>query len=233
MNTGCDASFGSIRDLTVRFEFPHPMEALVRITHRTLLLAIAAVAPACSPDGAARTPTHPRLVVTSGTVTCPDTISVGQTAQCVAYFYDHNNNLISPVTPTWGTSTGTLISVNSSGQATGLAVGNATVQATYSGVTGSKNVYVKPGLTVTISPPSTVRRFTSCTWYKSVSGGTAPYTYYWEIDGGAGTSTSATFTADVISAAADIYLTVTDANGVQKTVTKHITTSTSAPLCGP
>ncbi|HEU4561700.1 MAG TPA: hypothetical protein VFS20_28000, partial [Longimicrobium sp.] len=174
------------------------------------------------------------LVVTSGTVTCPDTISVGQTAQCVAYFYDHNNNLISPVTPTWGTTTATLISVNSSGQATGQAVGNATVQATYSGVTGSKNVYVKPGLTVTISPPSTVRRFTSCTWYKSVSGGTAPYTYYWEIDGGAATTnTGATFTADVISAAADIYLTVTDANGVQKTVSKHITTSTSAPLCGP
>ncbi|HEX9937827.1 MAG TPA: hypothetical protein VGB15_11920 [Longimicrobium sp.] len=203
---------------------------------RTLLLATAAVAAACTPDSAARdplTPTHPRMVVTSGTVTCPDTISVGQTAQCVAYFYDHNNNLIASATPTWSTTTGTLVSVNGSGQATGLAVGSATVQASYGGVTGNKNVYVKPGLTVTISPPSTVRRFTSCTWYKSVSGGTAPYTYYWEIDGGSGTSTSATFTADVISASADIYLTVTDANGVQKTVTKHINTSTSAPLCGP
>lgn len=203
---------------------------------RTLLLATAAVAAACTPDSAARdplTPTPPRMVVTSGTVTCPDTISVGQTVQCVAYFYDHNNNLIASATPTWSTTTGTLVSVSGSGQATGLAVGSATVQASYGGVTGNKNVYVKPGLTVTISPPSTVRRFTSCTWYKSVSGGTAPYTYYWEIDGGSGTSTGATFTADVISASADIYLTVTDANGVQKTVTKHINTSTSAPLCGP
>lgn len=203
----------------------------MNLAQRTLLVAAAALAAACTADGAMRSPTHPRLVVTTGTVTCPDTISVGQTAQCVAYFYDENHNLISPTTPTWGTTTSTLISVNASGQATGLAVGSAVVQATYSGVTGSKNVYVKPGLSVSISPPSTVRRFTSCTWFKTATGGTAPYTYSWSIDGGSGESTSSSFTATVISAAADIYLTVTDANGVQLTTTKHISTTTTAPLC--
>jgi hypothetical protein len=208
----------------------------MHIAKRTLLAVGTLLAAACAADGSARdplSPTHPRMVVTSSSVTCPDTISVGQTAQCVAYFYDENHNLIGSATPTWGTTTASLVSVSAAGQATGLAIGSAVVQASYGGVTGSKNVYVKAGLTVTISPPSTVRRFTSCTWYKSVSGGTAPYTYSWEIEGGSGTSTSSSFTAEVLSAAADIYLTVTDANGVQKTVTKHITTSTSAPLCGP
>ena len=206
----------------------------MKIVLRTLFLAAAVVAAACAPDSPARdplTPNRPRLVVTTGTVTCPDTISVGQTAQCVAYFYDHNNNLVASATPTWGTTTGTLISVNGSGQATGLAVGNATVQATYSGVTGSKNVYVKPGLTVTISPPSTVRRFTSCTWYKSVSGGTAPYTYYWYDENGNPEGYGATYTATTLSASNIIHLTVTDANGVQKSVQKNINSTNTAPLC--
>src|SRR5690349_14081565 len=80
----------------------------------------------------------PNFTFTSSTVVVPDTISVGQSAQCVAYFYDQNNNLVSPVTPTWGTTTSTLISVNASGVATGLAVGSAVVQASYGGVTGNK-----------------------------------------------------------------------------------------------
>lgn len=206
----------------------------MRISGRSLLLAGALIAAACAPDGSARDPlgpTHPRMVITTGNVTCPDTIAVGQTAQCVAYFYDENNNLVSNAAVTWSTTTGTLISVNSSGQATGLAVGSASITATAGGVAVSRNVYVKPGLTVTISPPSTVRRFTSCTWFKSVTGGTAPYTYSWEIEGGSVASAGSTLTATVISAAADIYLTVTDANGVQKTVTRHIATNTTAALC--
>lgn len=207
------------------------MEVFVNLVQRTLLVAAAALAAACTADSAMRSPTHPRLVVTTGEVICPDTISVGQTAQCVAYFYDENHILISNATPTWGTTTSTLISVNTSGQATGLAVGSAVVQATYGGVSGSKGVYVNPGLSASISPPSTVRRFTSCTWFKSVTGGTKPYTYYWEDSNGNPSGTGTSYTATVVSAADDISLTITDANGVQLTVTKHVTASTTAPLC--
>jgi hypothetical protein len=35
----------------------------------------------------------------------------------------------------------------------------------------------------------------------------------------------------MISASDDIYLTVTDANGVQASASKHVNTSNTAPLC--
>src|SRR5213082_1118731 len=64
------------------------------------LLAFAACSDAVrqplSPDGH-----DPRMTITTSTVVCPDTVSVGQTAQCVAYFYDENHNLVSNATPTW------------------------------------------------------------------------------------------------------------------------------------
>jgi len=178
-------------------------------------------------------PGPPRLTVTSSTVTCPDTISVGQSAQCVAYFYDENHNLVSNTTPTWSTSPSTTASVNSSGLITGLAVGSVTVSATYAGVTGNKGVYVKPGLTVSIVGPSLVPRWVTCRWTSSVSGGTAPYSYQWSDEHGTGSDedTGESYYVDMISASDDLYLTITDANGVQKSVSKHVTTSLSAPAC--
>ncbi len=193
------------------------------------LLALAACGDAgrqpVSPDGAA-----PRLTITSSIVTCPDTISVGQTAQCVAYFYDQNNNLVT-TSPTWSSGTPSLASVSSSGQVTGVAVGSASVQATAGGVTGTRSVYVKPGLTVGISGPSTVRRFTSCTWTRSASGGTAPYTYAWTNDNTHLDGTGVYYTADALRAVLNITLVVTDANGVQATATKSVSATNTAPLC--
>src|SRR3982750_3712031 len=107
----------------------------------------------------------PRMTIPTASVTCPDTISQGQSAQCVAYFYDENHNLVT-TTPTWGTNTPTLDSVSTAGVIKGLGVGLGEVHATAAGVTGSKNVYVKTGLTIAIQGPSQARRWSTCTYIR-------------------------------------------------------------------
>lgn len=181
-----------------------------------------------SPDGA-----NPRLTITTVSVTCPDTISVGQTAQCIHYAYDQNNSLVSGSTATWGTTTPSLISVSSTGSITGLAVGNAVVQATSGGVTGSHNVYVKPGLSITINGPGSVQRYATCTWWAGVSNGTWPYSYSWQaVSGGSGTASYDQWTGFTISSVGfTLKVTVTDANGIKATQSRFITTDTSAPSC--
>lgn len=175
----------------------------------------------------------PNLTITTVSVTCPDTIKVGQTAQCIHYAYDQNNNLVSGTTATWGTTTPSLISVSSTGSITGLAVGNAVVQATSGGVTGSRGVYVKPGLSISLADgPGQVRRYDTCTWRASVSNGTWPYTYDWSATSASGTSYLYEWTGSTISSVGfTLTVEVTDANGVKATQSRWITTSTSAPLC--
>jgi hypothetical protein len=201
---------------------------------RLFALACTAAAAACSADTiTGRHPVGPNFTITTGSTTCPDTVSVGQTAQCVAYFYDENHNLVSNTTPTWSSTNTSILTVNSSGQVTGVAVGSASAQATYAGVTGSKSVYVKRGLTVTILGPTLAPRWVTCSWTSAVSGGTAPYSYQWSDAHGTGSQadTNESYYVDMISASDDIYLTVTDANGVQKSASKHVNTSLSAPPC--
>jgi Bacterial Ig-like domain (group 2) len=175
----------------------------------------------------------PGLTLTAVSVVCPDTIMVGQTAQCIHYAYDQNNNFISGTTATWSTSTPSLISVSSSGSITGLAVGNASVQATSGGVTGSRGVYVKPGLSISLADgPGLVQRYDTCTWRAGVSGGTGPYTYAWTATSASGSAYTYEWTGYTISSLGfTLKVTVTDANGVKGSQTRYITTSTSAPLC--
>jgi len=206
----------------------------MRIRRTLALLATIPLAFACGEDRAPLNPENakPHFVITQVTVTCPDTISAGQSSQCQAYAYDHNNNLVSNATITWGTTTPSLISVSGTGGITGLAVGSAVVQATADGVTTSRNVYVKPGLTVSISGPSLVRRFyDTCTWSASASGGTAPYTYSWDAQGGGGTESTRYWTGSVISASMTLTVTVTDFNGVQKSASKVVSGTSSTLVC--
>lgn len=206
----------------------------MQLSRLTVLLLALAVAAGCgdagrllSPDGA-----EPRFAVTRVTLTCPDTIAVGQSSQCQSYAYDENNNLVGTATFTYGTTTPSLITVNSStGAITGAGVGSAVVQSTSGGVTSSVDVYVKPGLSVSIDGPGEVQRWTDCEWRASVSGGTRPYTYDWSASGGAGTSYGYYWIGQSISASMTLQVTVTDANGVQKTVSRYIQTSPSAPPC--
>lgn len=198
----------------------------------SLALAAVVATAACADAGALTSAdgSSPLLTLTTVSVVCPDTIMVGQTAQCIHYAYDENNNLISGTTASWSTSTPSLISVTSSGSITGLAVGNAVVQATSGGVTGSRNVYVKPGISVSLADgPGQVRRYDTCTWRASASGGTWPYTYSWTPStGGNGYE----WTGSTISSVGfTLKVTVTDANGVKATQSRYITVSTSAPLC--
>jgi len=206
----------------------------MRTRQRLLLLALLPLAAACGEDRAPLSPesAKPHFVITQVSVTCPDTISVGQGSQCQAYAYDQNNNLVSNASITWGTTTPSPISVSGTGGITGLAVGNAVVQATADGVTTSRNVYVKPGLSVSIYGPGSVKRFSdSCTWGASVSGGTYPYTFDWSASGGSGTESGSYFTGSVISAYMTLNVTVTDANGVQKTVSRIINANASSNVC--
>ena len=200
---------------------------------RTLALAVAVTAAACSADSGGRQPLgpeRPHLTITTGTVTCPDTISVGQNSTCVAYFYDENNNLVS-TTPTWGTNTSTLISVSSTGGISGLAIGTADVHATAGSVTASRNVYVKAGLSVSISGPGQVQKFDTCDWDASVSGGTPPYSYSWTVTSASGTSFGDYWEGYLIGGQSTMTVNVTDANGVQKSAQKSIVAFFSAPLC--
>jgi hypothetical protein len=205
----------------------------MRIVYRLLAVTAALAAAACSADEiAGRQPAGPHFTITSSTVVCPDTISQGQSAQCVAYFYDQNNNLVSPVTPTWSTTTPTLDSVSTTGVVRGLGVGTAVVRATSAGVTGSKNVYVKAGLTLSILGPATAQRWTTCTYARSVSGGTAPYTYEWSDGfGGGGLPNDGTHYDVEMITSGEIYLTVTDANGWQRSATRYIAVHFSYPAC--
>ena len=203
----------------------------MRTPHRLLAIAAALAAAACSADlGGLRQPVGPHFTITTSTVTCPDTISVGQSAQCTAYFYDENHNLVS-TTPTWGTNTPTLDSVSTTGVVKGLAVGTADVHATAGSVTGSKNVYVKPGISGSIDGPSPVRKFETCNWQVNASGGTPPYSYSWHISGAAGSVTDDTFEGYLVGSTAIYTVTVTDANGVTKDIGRTILGNFSAPLC--
>lgn len=87
-------------------------------------------------------------------------------------------------------------------------------------------------LSASISPPSAVQPFATCTWTASASGGTAPYTFSWTA---AGTSGSGPY-FDYTNAATDggsftIQVNVTDATGLAGFATKTVAVSSSAPPC--
>jgi hypothetical protein len=174
----------------------------------------------------------PNLTITTVSVTCPDTIMVGQTAQCIHYAYDQNNNLVSGTTATWSTTTPSLISVSSTGSITGLTVGSAVVRATSGGVVGQKSVYVKPGITISIDGPDPVQRYNTCTWYAGVFGGTSPYSYSWQVTSGVGSANTYQWTGYTINSLGfTLKVTVTDANGVKATQSRYVAVDVSAPSC--
>jgi hypothetical protein len=202
----------------------------MRTFHRALALSLVIATGACGADIMGRQPAGLRRTITSSTVTCPDTISVAQSAQCVAYFYDENHNLVS-TSPTWGTNTSSLLSVGSTGVITGVAVGSAEIHATAGSVTGSRNVYVKPGVSVYITGPGTLRKLDPCLWGAVPTGGTPPYTYTWSKTGGAGSGSGDTFSGYLVSSQMNLTVTVTDANGLSKAVTRYIIGDPYASSC--
>jgi hypothetical protein len=86
-------------------------------------------------------------------------------------------------------------------------------------------------LTVWINGPTLVPRWTDCEWWAGTSGGTWPYTYEWDVDGGFGNGYRYYWIGQSISVAMWLTVTVTDAVGRKGTSTVYINTSPSAPAC--
>src|SRR5216117_2375158 len=88
--------------------------------------------------------------VTPGTAT----IGVGQTAQYAAITRDAFGNPLGGRTVTWSSSNPAVATVNGAGQATGVAVGAATITATSEGKSGTAALTVVnvPVASVTVSP---------------------------------------------------------------------------------
>src|SRR2546427_2758396 len=95
------------------------------------------------------------LPVAAVTVTPPTaTIGVGQTAQYLAITRDAFGNPLGGRTVTWSSSNPAVATVNGAGQATGVAVGAATLTATSEGKSGTAAITVAtvPVASVTGSP---------------------------------------------------------------------------------
>jgi uncharacterized protein YjdB len=84
------------------------------------------------------------------------TITAGNTAAFTATTKDAQGNVLTGRTVTWGSNNTAAATVNSSGVATGVAAGVATITATSEGQSGSATLTVNPVpvATVTIQPPS-------------------------------------------------------------------------------
>ncbi|MCH7475709.1 MAG: Ig-like domain-containing protein [Gemmatimonadetes bacterium] len=85
------------------------------------------------------TPTVATVVVTPGNATL---VSLGETVQLTASALDANGNTISGKTFTWSSSDESLVTVSSSGLATAIGNGVATIMATTEGVQGSASLTV-------------------------------------------------------------------------------------------
>jgi plastocyanin len=81
--------------------------------------------------------------VTTVSVSAPSTsLVVGGTLQLTAAPTDMNGNAVTGQTATWTSSNAAVATVNTSGVASGLAAGGATITATISGIPGSKALTV-------------------------------------------------------------------------------------------
>jgi hypothetical protein len=106
--------------------------------------------------------------------------------------------------------------------------GNVTFFVTLNKLSGV-NVVFEPEPappSVTISGPSTVRRYTSCTWYAAASGGVQPLSYSWNVGG-----SSPWVEYYAVGSSFTLSVTVAGANGQSTTVSKTVTVSSTAPIC--
>lgn len=197
----------------------------------------AVLAAGCGGDGAdgGISPTGPSLLVgptVTVTVSCPTQMETGTSGSCTAYGYDGNGSFTNSSVSSWSSSNTSVATISSGGGISASTAGSTTITAVIDGVSGTKSVTVvnpPPPLKVTLYGPGTIRSNSTCYWWTSVSGGTAPYTYYW-YGGSSSWRTDSDFNA---SATGSFYLDVkvTDANGNVAWGSKYVTVSSNAGAC--
>lgn len=123
------------------------------------------------------------------------------------------------------------------------ACGDATAPVSPTDALRARGVTIQ-SLTAGISGPGTVGNYTTCTFTATVSGGTAPYTYAWGISAASGgyLSPQSYNTASIQATGyyygswggtgtVYLYVTVTDANGLQATPYRQILIPYSSTSC--
>ena len=85
------------------------------------------------------------------------------------------------------------------------------------------SAYRRATFTVAITPTHAVPAHTTCTWTANVSGGTAPYSYAWQINNSPIGFDSPTLSYTTGSSGFRIFVTVTDATSAQAVDSKIIT----------
>ena len=94
-----------------------------------------------------------------------------------------------------------------------------------------------PRLAITglyINGPTAVTRWENCSWVAMASGGTAPYTYAWSVQGGgSGTANGAIWTGFVYTTSMKLTVSVTDALGATRTASKSVAGVVSTYPCAP
>ena len=84
----------------------------------------------------------PQITTTVQVTSTPTTITVGETAQASAIVKDQNGQSLSGKTIAWISLNPTVATVTSAGIVRGVAGGNATIQGTVDGITGSATISV-------------------------------------------------------------------------------------------
>src|SRR2546425_6459783 len=112
------------------------------MTNILLLAAALLMGTACSESNAPPSATVPPSVPVASVTVAPATVLVGVTVQLTATTKDAAGNLLTGRTVTWATSKPGVATVNSTGLATGVAAGQATITATSEGQSGTAAITV-------------------------------------------------------------------------------------------
>lgn len=198
--------------------------------------AVVMVAAGCSGDGtdAGISPTGPLFVgnTTTVTVSCPTQMETGTSGTCNAFGYDGNGTYTNSNESSWSSSNTSVATVTSTGGISAVGTGTATISAVIDGISGGTGVTVVAStLTATIGGPGSVRPNTNCYWWANASGGTSPYSYSWTGGSNGNAAGADYFARSPGSGSFQVTVTVTDANGGTKFVSKNVSVSSNAPMC--
>lgn len=78
--------------------------------------------------------------------------------------------------------------------------------------------------------PSNLRVWTQCSWYVNLSGGTPPYSFSWSVTNGSGSGSDNTWYGEFYGSGR-LYVTVTDYNNQQVSVSKPVNATAGGPIC--